>query len=203
MPISEQPKQTVVYGILLTILILLVLFVTGYFSYQSHRKLVAAEHWVPIQAVIKSENVYVMEASGMGRSRSPRQDCLKAIVIYAFKNSSYEKNFLIDCQASSTESDVQVGQQLRQAYPINSKIDIRFNPQQPEEAMTATEFKFLSDHSIGNDLKAGLKKFGMVVISIFCIVLSILLFAGLGLLFGWWKKSPSTKRPPSIFDYEP
>jgi hypothetical protein len=196
MPCKEQQKGTSIINILGSILILCSLTFVGYLFYQDHEKLVVAEHWIPTQAVIKNENVSVIEATYRGRSGSPRQDCLTGNVIYAFKGSSYEKNFLVDCKDSaSKESDDQVAQQLRQIYPIDSKISIRFNPQQPEQAMTAWEFKSLSDNSIGNLLKFFLKIYGGA--AIFFVVL----FVVVGLPLFFYLKGG--KKPPSIFDYEP
>lgn len=189
-------EESPFFKILANILILCVFTFIGYTFYQDHVKLVAAEHWIPIQATIKDENVYISEAEGGGRGgRIPRKDCLMGSITYAFESSSYEKRFLIDCKESdSKESDFQVEQQLHQTYPVNSKIGIRFNPQKPEQAITAAEFKALSDNSIGNLLKDLLKIYGFAIL--FFIGLFVVLFVVCGVLFGRWKK------PPSNLDYD-
>ncbi len=126
--------NTIPIGIALLVLV-------SFCQYRNHKELVATGHWISTQAIItRNENI------DRNDTRSTSSACLTTSAAFPFRGNSVQAAVNVDCEfINDRQSFDQAVALLRKNYPLNSKISIVFDSQQPDRAFTFSHFNNSND----------------------------------------------------------
>ncbi|MDE2421746.1 MAG: hypothetical protein KGO49_11280 [Gammaproteobacteria bacterium] len=133
------------------------------FKPRDNQYIAAAQLWIPTQATIQTESMQFFE-----RKRHRIESCLNTTVTYSFQNKDYQSKLYAECKMTTQKLDTtQIETQLRQAYPLQSQISIRINPQQPTQTMTTRNFnRFTDPNQNGMQISKGFEIVGIISIAL-------------------------------------
>ncbi len=133
------------------------------FKPRDNQYIAAARLWIPTQATIQNESMQFFE-----RKRNRIEACLNTSVKFSFQNKDYQSKLYAECKMTTQQLDTtQIEAQLRQAYPLQSQISIRINPQQPTQTMTTRNFnRFTDPHQNGAQISKGFEIVGVIAIAL-------------------------------------
>ncbi len=159
MPNIGQPKRKSSYKFVAIFFGVTLVAQSMLFKPRDNQYVAAARLWIPTQATIQTESMQFFE-----RKRHRIEACLNTSVKYSFQNKDYQSVLYAECKMTTQQLDTtQIETQLRQAYPLQSQISIRVNPQKPSETMTMKSFnRFTDPHQNGAQISKGFEIVGVI-----------------------------------------